>query len=375
MKLKKVVQRAVAVALVITLDCLFAWSQLCDPHWYSRTSGNPKWQNGTLTYRINDNMQIPGLGQVVWENAIVAAHQAWNNSNSAFQFVRGANTSNNYTETGNDNQNVYGWVIDSMLPAGRTRARYLPSTGYFTEIDAYFNQHSRYQWSTNPSGTQLDIQSVAVHELGHWLGLDDEIIQVSGITCPASLTCPTNVMWNSYVSGTTRRVLTNDDRFGAQSIYPVSRSNTTISTNMTKWERWSGNITLTNDPHITCGVTVVMTGGTLIIPSGRRLYVDDHATLTLNAGVIRQALGAHRVAQQHRALSRQRQLELPAWLAEPTPADNSTRNTAGDIRRGAEQSRGCDRMESEHAQYVEQFTVCSFVWKIPARAVLGWKHN
>jgi hypothetical protein len=47
-------------------------------------SGNPKWENGTATYRINDNMGIPGLGQTVWENAIVAAHGTWNNSGSAF---------------------------------------------------------------------------------------------------------------------------------------------------------------------------------------------------------------------------------------------------------------------------------------------------
>ena len=280
------------LTIVLILNCSNAWAQACNPHCYIRTAGNPSWLNATVTYRINDNMQIPGLGQQVWETEIVTAHQTWNNAGSYFFFVRGQNTSNNYTETGNDGQNVYGWVIDGLLPAGRSRVRYSSSNGLFIEIDAFFNQSSMYQWSTNPSSGQIDIQSVAVHELGHWLGLADESSQVSGITCPVSLTCPGNVMWGTLSTGITRRVLSQDDKFGAQSIYPVSRSNTTLNTNRTVFEKWSGNITATNNLHITCGVTVEMVSGTLTIPFGSRLYIDNHATLKLNSGVICNTFGA-----------------------------------------------------------------------------------
>ncbi len=256
-----------------------------------------RWITSAVTYRINNTMAIGTLTQQDWENAINAASQTWNTAGSRFVFSVGSTTVKNYLPAGRDTQNVYGWLIDAARPAGFTRLTARANEA-FVELDSYFNQHSMYQWSRNPTGSQLDIQTVALHEFGHWAGLEHQGPINSNIACSPGAECDDNSMWYVYPAGTnTRRALTSDDKFGVQSIYPFLRSNATISQHITRFEQWSGNITLTNDPHITCGVTVVMTGGTLIIPSGRRLYVDDHATLTLNAGVICQATGAELIVR------------------------------------------------------------------------------
>ncbi|WCJ20891.1 Metalloendoproteinase 3-MMP [Euphorbia peplus] len=61
-------------------------------------------------------------------------------------------------------------------------------------------------WSTNPDDTQMDLQSVVLHELGHVLGLghsrDPEAIMYSGIA-----------------PGTIKRELTQDDIDGIQALY------------------------------------------------------------------------------------------------------------------------------------------------------------
>lgn len=38
-------------------------SQSCNPHCYVYPTGNPEWGSVSATYRVNDNMGIPGIGQ------------------------------------------------------------------------------------------------------------------------------------------------------------------------------------------------------------------------------------------------------------------------------------------------------------------------
>jgi hypothetical protein len=64
-------------------------------------------------------------------------------------------------------------------------------------------------WSTiaPPPGNGLDIQSIALHELGHAIGLDDEFLESS------------SVMYYQLTLGTTRRILDLYDCSGIETIY------------------------------------------------------------------------------------------------------------------------------------------------------------
>jgi hypothetical protein len=82
------------------------------------------------------------------------------------------------------------------------------------EADIEFNEY--YAWSAStscPSG-YIDVQTVALHELGHWVGLAD--LYSAGDAA--------KVMYGYSYSGTTKRALTADDIAGIQSIYGASGS-------------------------------------------------------------------------------------------------------------------------------------------------------
>ncbi|KAF2308625.1 hypothetical protein GH714_011490 [Hevea brasiliensis] len=62
-------------------------------------------------------------------------------------------------------------------------------------------------WSTNPDMNHMDLESVALHELGHVLGL-------------AHSQDPNAVMHSGIAAGTIKRDLTQDDIEGIQALYP-----------------------------------------------------------------------------------------------------------------------------------------------------------
>ncbi|WCJ20892.1 matrix metalloproteinase [Euphorbia peplus] len=61
-------------------------------------------------------------------------------------------------------------------------------------------------WTSNPDYTQIDLQSVAVHELGHALGLGHS-------------RDPNAIMYSGYEPGSIKRKLTPDDIDGIQALY------------------------------------------------------------------------------------------------------------------------------------------------------------
>ena len=67
---------------------------------------------------------------------------------------------------------------------------------------------SEHTWSIGAVANAFDVETVALHELGHIIGLAHS--NVAG-----------SVMFPSVSSGTTKRVLTADDITGAQSLYPA----------------------------------------------------------------------------------------------------------------------------------------------------------
>ncbi len=75
--------------------------------------------------------------------------------------------------------------------------------------DVHFNDES-YTWGSGNNSTVQDIQSIALHELGHALGLDHSADSNA-------------VMAAGFPPGVVRRVLTQDDINGIKALYPTFR--------------------------------------------------------------------------------------------------------------------------------------------------------
>jgi putative transposon-encoded protein len=135
----------------------------------------------------------------------------WNYANFTFIFGADACSSRGiYPSFNNVNQFDFGGGLGTGVLA-ETASWFLTSNPADTiECDMRFS--SAFSWYTGtgtPTSTQHDWQSVAIHEMGHCLGLGHE----------SSITNLKPVMYPSIAAGEVRRTLTSDDSIGRNAIY------------------------------------------------------------------------------------------------------------------------------------------------------------
>ena len=92
-------------------------------------------------------------------------------------FSRGSDTL--ATRQGYDGKNIITWGRTSASALAVTYTWYYPDIGLVAEVDTIMN--NKYAWSWTPYTTNAcvntktyDAQDILTHELGHWVGLNDE---------------------------------------------------------------------------------------------------------------------------------------------------------------------------------------------------------
>lgn len=175
----------------------YAWN-----YWgidWNYLGGNPV----AVDMKVNPNCADPTAPDEL--AALTSAMNSWSTAGANFVYNYAGSTSiTNYTFNG---QNEMCWNPGTSGGAlATTSAWYQPGTSNMTECDVVFWDGNT-TWNTSwPSLFQFDVESVALHELGHCLGLDHSQYNWA-------------VMWPSISWGEVQRDLSSDDIEGVIWIY------------------------------------------------------------------------------------------------------------------------------------------------------------
>lgn len=214
---------------------------------YRLNTRDPKIQ---LYLKDDSNLQGRGLTGVQVQAAITNAANTWDDAVAQNIFADGSTViidPNKNTDNPYDGSNVLAWKYLSDAPSAlaysRTRYNYPIVDGYWTALESDVSFNTAFSWSTTgvdgtprQSGDPIDVETVALHELGHTIGLGDLYTLPDGDARKSDF----SQIMNSY--NDVQRTLGNGDRAAAQVLYGVQWSTP---------PEWSGlGGILTSNPHI-----------------------------------------------------------------------------------------------------------------------------
>lgn len=181
------------------------------------TPSASKWNPASLPigYRVNGASAPASIGAAGAIAAVEAGFATWAApACTAWRSTNLGSTSRTRAQSGDSERSIL-WI---QGPAGSWPAELGSETstigvttpvwrsgGYFIDADIQFNAVG-FRWG-NGSGGTVDTQSIAVHEEGHFLGLDHTSVRGA-------------VMYPSYAGGQIRN-LSADDQAGVCALYPA----------------------------------------------------------------------------------------------------------------------------------------------------------
>src|SRR5580765_5885336 len=185
-----------------------------------------RWGQLPIRYFVSD-AGVPGVTASQFREAVGRAFQTWHSVPSAavdFSFVgfTGAEPGDQ------DNANTLGFSYRPDLERTLAVTSYLVDTrtGEMLESDIFFN--SSFSWSVADAGERgkYDVQSLATHEIGHFIGLGHSAIGEStlGSAGDRRLIAAGTVMFPiAFAAGDiSERQLRADDVAGVSDLYPAN---------------------------------------------------------------------------------------------------------------------------------------------------------
>ena len=160
------------------------------------------------------NLRNEGLNPTSVAAAVGAAANTWDAAAGKELFSdSGVTVSSTVKADTYDKTNVAAWKYLSSAPSALAYSRTWYSlnkqgTPYYSALESDLSFNTRYGWST--SGSNYDVQTVALHELGHTIGLGD-------LYGKSQFTGDTRQIMHYYTG--VKRTLGNGDKTGAWVLY------------------------------------------------------------------------------------------------------------------------------------------------------------
>jgi hypothetical protein len=133
--------------------------------------------SGGITWKLKDSTVPPNIGAATALSVLQTAFGTWNGADSGEQFAYGGTT--NVKRARRDGTSAVLWAKLGRGSIAVTYVWFSKATNEAVEIDMVFNK--RYPWAVFSDGggecqsapDAYDLQNIATHEIGHWVGLDD----------------------------------------------------------------------------------------------------------------------------------------------------------------------------------------------------------
>ena len=163
---------------------------------------------GSWGYKLNTESVPSSVGGANIASVTTTAFDRWSSaSTNAVTFLSIGTTSTNRANL--DGQNIIAWGRTQGTALGVTYTWYDRTTRLAVETDTIMNK--KFSWSLNVcSASSYDAQDILTHELGHWMGLNDEYTPEYA----------DNTMYGYGSKGETKKSTpATGDVFGIQNIY------------------------------------------------------------------------------------------------------------------------------------------------------------